>query len=306
MFFNKRRSVNYAREDIAAAKKRKHREAYARTRNQGETRPPLSQPAVADGLSSQPSVPCEFEAGQAFVQGGGFSAESGAQVSMAAIPKEGLQNSLSNRKAACMKSPDPMKLTKYYQSGLEEDFAAFVKSWEGWIFKRARGLIRGAVSGKYELAEDVTSMVIEKVRQSASKSPWLPTKGSLSGWLYSMIRNLVVGHLRVKSNQVRTCSDFQYENDEGKLFTIEQGLYDHRTKSPQEAVISAEQLERVKGLLEQLPAETQRVVTMHYDQELTYREIAAEVGTNSTAVCRQVLAVRAQVARLGTSGPMAA
>jgi DNA-directed RNA polymerase specialized sigma24 family protein len=62
----------------------------------------------------------------------------------------------------------------------------------------------------------------------------------------------------------------------------------------------------VKGLLEQLPAETQRVVTMRYDQELTYREIAAEVGTNSTAVFRQVLAVRAQVARLGTSGPMAA
>lgn len=205
-----------------------------------------------------------------------------------------------------MKSPDPVNLSKYYESGAAEDFEAFVLDAEPWIFNRARNLIRGPISGKFELAEDVTWVVIRKLEKSREKKGWCPEKGPLSGWLYHMIRNQVAGHLRVKANQVRPCSDYQYENEEGKRCSIEQGLIDHRSISPLEVVLKDEQLERTKRLLEELPPVTQRVITLYYEQELTYREIADAIGSNPTSVFREVAAVRKVVARLAATGRIAA
>jgi RNA polymerase sigma factor (sigma-70 family) len=205
-----------------------------------------------------------------------------------------------------MKSPDPVNLSKYYESGAAEDFEAFVLDAEPWIFKQARNLIRGPISGKFELAEDVTWVVIRKLEKSREKKGWRPEKGPLSGWLYRLIRNQVSGHLRVKGNQHRPCSDFCFENEDGKYGTIEQSLVDHRSPTPQALALKAEQLERAKRLLEQLPPITQRVISLYYEQDLTYREIADEIGSNPTSVFRQVAAVRAKFARLSAISRIAA
>lgn len=200
-----------------------------------------------------------------------------------------------------MKCPDPANLSKYYESGAAEYFEAFVLEAESWIFKQARKLIRGPISGKFELAEDVTWVVIRKVEKSRENKCWLLEKGPLKAWLYRMIRNQVSSHLRVKSNQLRATSDFQFENEEGKYFSIEQGLPDHRNLSPQDVVLKSEQLQRARQLLEELPPATQRVIELYYEQELTYREIADQIGSSPASVYRQVSAVRAKVARLGTA-----
>ncbi|MFN5322042.1 MAG: RNA polymerase sigma factor [Planctomycetota bacterium] len=197
-----------------------------------------------------------------------------------------------------MKCPDPAKLSQYYQSGAAEDFEAFVLESESWIFKRARGLIRGPISGKFELAEDVTWTVLRKVEASRLGKPWIAGKGALGGWLFRMIRNEVAGHLRVKSNQLRPCSDLSPVSGSGESSSLEQRLCDHRTSTPQEMLLQAERMAGAVKLLEQLPAGTQQVVAMYYGQGLTYREIATDLGTNPAAVYRQVALARIQLAEL--------
>lgn len=205
-----------------------------------------------------------------------------------------------------MKCPDPAKLSRYYESGSAEDFEAFVLNSEPWIFKRARYLIRGSVPGKFELAEDVTWTILRKVEASRLWKPWMPEKGTLGGWLFRMIRNKVVSHLRVKSNLVRPCSDFQCESEDGKSCSPEQRLFDHRAASPPDLLLQAERFEHARRLLQQLPPGTQQVVALYFGDGLTYREIALQLGSSPTAIYRQVALARTKLAALVASDGLAA
>jgi RNA polymerase sigma factor (sigma-70 family) len=205
-----------------------------------------------------------------------------------------------------MKSPDPVKLSKFYESGAQEDFEAFVLDAESWIFKKARNLIRGPIAGKFELAEDVTWMVLRKVEGSRCSKPWISEKGSLAGWLYRMIRNLVSSYLRVKVNRFLPCSDFRYEYENGKTDSPEQRLVDHRSASPEDLLLKAERLTEALGLVNQLPAVTQRVLALYFGEGLTYREIANELGSNPSTVYRQVSLARTKLSDLGQHEEVAA
>jgi RNA polymerase sigma factor (sigma-70 family) len=205
-----------------------------------------------------------------------------------------------------MKCPDQMKLSKYYESGAAEDFEAFVLNSEPWIFKRALYLIRGSMAGRFELAEDITWTVIQKIEASRRKNPWLPDKGALSGWMHRIIRNQVVGHFRSKSSQLLPCSDCLPESQEGKQYSMEHFKEDHRNALPLEVILHQELLEEVRKVLEQFPPQTQQVYSLYYEQGLNFRNIAKQVGSNTTAVYRQVAAVRAKLVRLTASGKLAA
>ena len=205
-----------------------------------------------------------------------------------------------------MKCPDPAKLSKYYESGANEDFEAFVDGVDQWIFKRVRNAIRGAVIGKYELAEDLTWVVIRKIFESRCHTQWVSERGGLNQWLCKMISNQVSSYLRVKSNQLRICTDYQVEKDEGKRVSIEEREIDRRTTSPLESVLQREQLAEAERVLQNFPADTQRAVKLCYEQELTYREIAEVIGSNPTTVFRQIAAVRERLARLLEADQLAA
>jgi RNA polymerase sigma factor (sigma-70 family) len=108
-----------------------------------------------------------------------------------------------------------------------------------------------------------------------SKAPFLEVKGSLSGYLYSTVRNRIfdqIAHGKVKAKYITSLAAFA---DEGECQTH----YLVREK-------------QLKGLIEQeiasLPEAMRNAFELSRKSNMSYKEIADELGISENAVRNQV------------------
>lgn len=162
-------------------------------------------------------------------------------------------------------------LVAQLQQGSEAAFRTLVARFQDRVYRTALSLLRSP-----EDAEDVAQEVFVEVYQTIGR---FRGEAALSTWLYRLATSRALQHQRRQSAKKRFV-----------FFTSLLGfgtqqlpeLADHA--HPQALLEGAQQLHQLQQQLGQLPPQQQIAFTLRHEQELSYEEIAAVLGTTVAAV----------------------
>ena len=164
-------------------------------------------------------------------------------------------------------------LLEIYQQGDREAVSQLLERHA----RRVRDYVRMLVKDN-DVADDLTQEVLIKVVKVLDEGRYTD-KGKFQPWLLRIARNRVLDYFRAQK-QVKTVS----ESSAG--FDI-LGSKNFAEPSIEDRLISEQQAEEVRQLIEQLPAEQREVVKMRYYEGLSFKEIAEHTGVSiNTALGR--------------------
>ncbi len=164
-------------------------------------------------------------------------------------------------------------LLEIYQQGDREAVSQLLERHA----RRVRDYVRMLVKDN-DVADDLTQEVLIKVVKVLDEGRYTD-KGRFQPWLLRIARNRVLDYFRAQK-QVKTVS----ESSAG--FDI-LGSKNFAEPSIEDRLVSEQQAEEVRQLIEQLPAEQREVVKMRYYEGLSFKEIAEHTGVSiNTALGR--------------------
>lgn len=117
-------------------------------------------------------------------------------------------------------------------------------------------------------APDVTQDVWIKVWRNIKKFDI--TRAHFKTWLFTIARNTTTDYLRKKKSMV--FSDFDNEDSLFEDTVIDEVIL------PDEAIEKLEDKELLNKLLSKLPLNYQEVLTLHYQEDMTFKEIGEVLG----------------------------
>ena len=164
-------------------------------------------------------------------------------------------------------------LLEMYQQGNREAISQLLERHA----RRVRDYVRMLVKDN-DVADDLTQEVLIKVVKVLDEGRYTD-KGRFQPWLLRVAHNKVLDYFRAQK-QVKTIS----ESSAG--FDI-LGSKNFAEPSIEDRLVSEQQAEEVRQLIEHLPAEQREVVKMRYYEGLSFKEIAEHTGVSiNTALGR--------------------
>lgn len=164
-------------------------------------------------------------------------------------------------------------LLEMYQQGNREAVSQLLERHA----RRVRDYVRMLVKDN-DVADDLTQEVLIKVVKVLDEGRYTD-KGRFQPWLLRIAHNRVLDYFRAQK-QVKTVS----ESSAG--FDI-LGSKNFAEPSIEDRLVSEQQTEEVRQLIERLPAEQREVVKMRYYEGLSFKEIAEHTGVSiNTALGR--------------------
>ena len=164
-------------------------------------------------------------------------------------------------------------LLDMYQQGNREAISQLLERHT----RRVRDYVRMMVKD-YDVADDLTQEVLIKVVKVLDEGRYTD-KGRFLPWMLRIAHNKVLDYFRAQK-QVKTVS----ESNAG--FDI-LGSKNFAEASIEDRLVSEQQAEEVRQLIELLPAEQREVVRMRYYEGLSFKEIAEHTGVSiNTALGR--------------------
>ena len=164
-------------------------------------------------------------------------------------------------------------LLEMYQQGDREAVSQLLERHA----RRVRDYVRMLVKDN-DVADDLTQEVLIKVVKVLDEGRYTD-KGRFQPWLLRIAHNRVLDYFRAQK-QAKTVS----ESSAG--FDI-LGSKNFAEPSIEDRLISEQQAEEVRQLIELLPAEQREVVKMRYYEGLSFKEIAEHTGVSiNTALGR--------------------
>lgn len=140
--------------------------------------------------------------------------------------------------------------------------------------------------GNKEDAEDLTLEAFEKAfRKLSSYMPGF----AFSTWLFKIATNCGIDFLRSKRNQSKhlTIHASGSYNDYGSETPV---ILEEDELNPEERVIKNQQFAILRKLIEKMPPDYRRILTLRYFEELSYNEISEKldvpIGTVKTRLFR--------------------
>ena len=164
-------------------------------------------------------------------------------------------------------------LLEQYQQGNREAVSQLLERHT----RRVRDYVRMMVKDN-DVADDLTQEVLIKVVKVLDEGRYTD-KGRFLPWVLRIAHNRVLDYFRAQK-QVKTVS----ESSAG--FDI-LGSKNFAEPSIEDRLVSEQQAEEVRGLIELLPEEQRTVVKMRYYDGLSFKEIAEHTGVSiNTALGR--------------------
>ena len=164
-------------------------------------------------------------------------------------------------------------LLEMYQQGNREAVSQLLERHT----RRVRDYVRMLVKDN-DVADDLTQEVLIKVVKVLDEGRYTD-KGRFLPWVLRIAHNKVLDYFRAQK-QVKTVS----ESSSG--FDI-LGSKNFAEPSIEDRLVSEQQAEEVRQLIEYLPAEQREVVKMRYYEGLSFKEIAEHTGVSiNTALGR--------------------
>jgi RNA polymerase sigma-70 factor (ECF subfamily) len=161
---------------------------------------------------------------------------------------------------------DDSALISSFRKGNESAFNAIVARYQQRLLRIAETLI-----GNEEEARDISQEAFVKAYMNLKS---FREDSSLFTWLYRIVYNLSISHLRRK--KIITFLSFD-QHDEVMEFNS-------KDPDPGEACERKEVMEAVTAALKSLPPKQRAVFTLHQIEGLTHREIAEIMGITEGAV----------------------
>ncbi len=164
-------------------------------------------------------------------------------------------------------------LLEMYQQGNREAVSQLLERHT----RRVRDYVRMMVKDN-DVADDLTQEVLIKVVKVLDEGRYTD-KGRFLPWVLRIAHNRVLDYFRAQK-QVKTVS----ESSTG--FDI-LGSKNFAEPSIEDTLVSEQQAEEVRSLIEMLPDEQREVVKMRYYEGLSFKEIAEHTGVSiNTALGR--------------------
>ncbi|MGI4872574.1 MAG: RNA polymerase sigma factor [Janthinobacterium lividum] len=163
------------------------------------------------------------------------------------------------------------ELVAQLQQGNEAAFRTLVERYQGRIYRTALALLRSP-----EEAEDVAQEVFVEVYQTIAS---FRGEAALSTWLYRLTTSRALQHRRWARAKKRFAYFTSLLGFDGPSLPEPP---DHA--HPQALLEGEQQLQLLLKHLGRLPAKQQAAFTLRHEQELSYEEIAAVLGTTVPAV----------------------
>ena len=120
-------------------------------------------------------------------------------------------------------------------------------------------------------AEDLTIEAFAKAFKNLHK---FKKDFTFSTWLFRIATNNTIDFIRKKRLDTMSL-DTSFKDDNGDSVTIDVA---DKNLNPQEETIKSQKIELVRMFVTKLPAKYQRLVKLRYFDELSYDEIAKELG----------------------------
>ncbi len=174
-----------------------------------------------------------------------------------------------------------MNKTKFYSDS--ELVALYIKGNEEvleQLLKRHRDKIFGFIYSKVrnqELTEDLFQDTLFKVVRTLKKGKYIE-EGKFLSWVIRIAHNIIIDYYR-KQNKMRKV----YESEDFSMFDI---LHD-KSLDAEKQMIRNQMIDKIRILIEQLPADQKAVLKMRMYEELSFQEIADKTNVSiNTALGR--------------------
>ncbi len=146
-------------------------------------------------------------------------------------------------------------LAKRVQEGDTETFGTLVERYEAKLLRYGKKFMREE--------EDITDLVQNVFVKTYQHIQSFDTTARFSPWIYRIAHNAFVSHLRQKSRNPLLLVDFDT--------FLAHPTYD----DPHEREVEQEEIKRqVEESLEQLSPKYREVLTLHYQENMSYKDIA--------------------------------
>lgn len=156
------------------------------------------------------------------------------------------------------------------------DRSAFEQLFE----KHVRGVVGfaaqfvGARARAEELAQDVFLQIYR------TRARYAPT-ARFATWLYRMVTNACLSEVRRADHRTRAQAPY-HSTEQGH--DDARSLLEAATRSSEDAVLSQESLDRLRGILEELPAQQRAALLLARVEGLSYEEVAESLACSVAAV----------------------
>ena len=155
---------------------------------------------------------------------------------------------------------DDVQLIRRILSGDDTAFTTLVEKYYRSVHALAWRKI-----GDFHHAEEITQ---DTFLQAYKKLSTLRNPDQFAGWLYVIADRLCIGWLRKQKPAMRSLEDTQMD-------IVEKRSYKNYISEQRETEASEHHYEIIKNLLEKLPEHERTVMTLHYLDEMTTKEIGA-------------------------------
>ncbi|MEW6408054.1 MAG: sigma-70 family RNA polymerase sigma factor [Patescibacteria group bacterium] len=177
------------------------------------------------------------------------------------------------------KSSD-QQLIKKCLGGDEKSLEILIKKYLKSIYRFAYRFV-----GNVQDAEDITQEVFVRVWKNLRK---FDKQKNFKTWIFSIARNASLDFLKKK--KVAPFSEF--ENEKGQNF-LAYKLIDSRLL-PDKLFETIETNDLVASMVKKIPLKDQKILSLRYNQQLTFKEIAKSFGGSIDTIksrCRRALIV---------------
>jgi RNA polymerase sigma-70 factor (ECF subfamily) len=168
---------------------------------------------------------------------------------------------------------DESALIRAAQAGDQDAFERLVRNYDQSVLRLAMNLLRSP-----EDASDVYQEAFLRVYRNLNSFRF---DCSFHTWLYRIVTNLCLDHLRKK--KVRRTESAVVETEEGIVDRMETVPEQRATSDPQRTLLSSELKEKIESALKGMTPRERMVFEMRHYQGLRLRAIGEILGTTEEA-----------------------
>jgi len=174
-----------------------------------------------------------------------------------------------------------MELGKQFSNKALEDFrlidlAVSGKDQQAYadLMQRYRKPVYHMILKMIRNVDDAEDLTIEAFAKAFKNLHKFKKDFTFSTWLFRIATNNTIDFIRKKRLDTMSL-DTSYKDDNGDAVSID---VQDKNLNPQEEAIKSQKIELVRLFVNKLPAKYQRLVKLRYFDELSYDEIAKELG----------------------------
>ncbi len=140
------------------------------------------------------------------------------------------------------------------------------------------------LTGRRSVAEDLMQEVFVRVVRTIDQ---YTHDGRFDGWIFRIATNLVRDRVRKAKRRSAVKSESSIRDEAGESAEVLAQAVDVNGELPDAAMERAEQLDRMQEAIAQLPEAEREVICMRHFSQMSFKEIAREMGTPlGTALAR--------------------